>query len=65
MSVREDALKWWRALEPSEQVAMANAYYPSKHPLEITTSSQKIETIYRIKLPLNAHVSQDDRNESC
>lgn len=47
MSIREEALKWWKTLEEKHQVELAKMYYPEKEFILITTSSQKIELMYR------------------
>lgn len=45
---RMQALAWWRRLTEKQQNDLAAHYYPNTPAVLITTSSQKIETIWSI-----------------
>lgn len=47
MDIRKDALDWWRNLSEKHKIELAKFYYPEKEFLLVTTSSQKIEMMYR------------------
>jgi len=47
MSIRAEALTWWKNLSKEHQIELAKRYYPEKDFIVITTSSQKIELMYR------------------
>lgn len=49
MNQREDALRWWRALNYSQQCEMITKFFPGKSFINISTSSSKITQMYLMK----------------
>ncbi len=47
---RQLALKWWRTLTLDEQIRLITKHFPAKMPIEIATSSSKIEEMARKEL---------------
>ncbi len=47
---RQLSLKWWRALTAEEQLRLIIKHFPDKMPIEISTSSSKIEEVARKEL---------------
>jgi hypothetical protein len=47
---RQLALKWWRTLTLDEQIRLITKHFPAKMPIEIATSSSKIEEVARKEL---------------
>ncbi len=45
--MRKQAVEWWRGLRDDHQMELAKLYYPDHQFILVTTSTNKIEMIYR------------------
>lgn len=53
MKDREEALKWWRNLNPEQQKLVAKTHFPNMEFIMISTSSSRIEFIWKEELKQN------------